>query len=226
MPSAIHLWTWDARPFPVFPAADRRLERRRQLGDRPLAHRPARRRRRSTRWSPRSCRCRRRPGSTPARSARGGRLCGRPADVAARRDRAAGAGLCLRCRRRTAKCCVFSQRGGAPVIELDRGRSGAARGQQRTGATDAYAGDASCRAKSRSRFTDAATDYRRRRRRARAVWSARAAQRHADLAIVTNDSGSRGAPKSGCRICGPAAKAPSSRCRRAGLRLALATLRA
>ena len=35
-------WTWDARPYPGVPGAQRRLDRRRQLAARPLAERPAR----------------------------------------------------------------------------------------------------------------------------------------------------------------------------------------
>ena len=41
-PGHVFVWAWDARPFPAFPDFDRRLGRRRQLGDRPLDHRPAR----------------------------------------------------------------------------------------------------------------------------------------------------------------------------------------
>ena len=40
----IHLWTWDARPYPVFPAATDVWSDGGELGDRALADRPARRR--------------------------------------------------------------------------------------------------------------------------------------------------------------------------------------
>ena len=69
-------------------------------------------------------------------------------------------------------------------------------------------------------FTDAGADYRRsavdlappgRRRGAR-----RACRPCASSPTTPRPSG---APKSGCRICGPAARAPSSRCRRAALAL-------
>ncbi len=33
-PETIHLWTWDARPYPVFPGRGRHLGRRAELGDR------------------------------------------------------------------------------------------------------------------------------------------------------------------------------------------------
>ncbi len=40
-PARIHVWCWDARPFPAFPTQSA-TGRRRQLGDRPLAERAAR----------------------------------------------------------------------------------------------------------------------------------------------------------------------------------------
>ena len=148
----------------------RRLERRRQLGDRPLAHRPARLARRSTRWSPRS--------STDAgidglrcRGARRGarRLCDRPADVAARGDRAARARLCVRRGRGGRRARVPSARRRAGRRAW-RGRSGAA-GRRRAVAPDARAGN-------RTAARGLARLHRRRRRlsprcgRARAAWSA------------------------------------------------------
>ena len=41
-PAHLHLWAWDARPYPYFPDLHRRLVGRRELGARALAERPAR----------------------------------------------------------------------------------------------------------------------------------------------------------------------------------------
>ena len=41
-PAHLHLWAWDARPYPYFPDLHRRVVGRRELGARALAERPAR----------------------------------------------------------------------------------------------------------------------------------------------------------------------------------------
>ncbi len=95
-PSTIHLWAWDARPYPVFPAATEVWGDAAKLGGRPLAYRTARlgAARRPGRHHPEGRRHHRRR----LRRAQGQRrrLCDRAADGAARGDRAVGARLCLR----------------------------------------------------------------------------------------------------------------------------------
>ena len=226
-PSGIHLWTWDARPYPVFPAATRRVERRGQLGDRPLADGPARQRRRSMRWlSTILADSRRRPAyDVSRRSARG-----RTATSSTGRwrrapmHRAAGARLCLRCVRAGRRVCAFAawRRAGD---RIDRGRSGSAGGSA-AGAIDAHAGNRTA-ARSDDRIYRHRSRLSPRARPPRGGWSA--ARRSARMPTSPLSPTTRrpsAAPKSGCRICGPGARAQTSRCRRAGLRSALATLRA
>ena len=103
----------------------------------------------------------------------------------------------------------FRQRGGAPVARARRGRSGAA-GRRRAGAADAHAGKRSA-ARGHASASPISAPTISARRRPRAGWSAaRRARAHADLA--DGDQRQRrpsGARKSGCRICGPGARAPN-----------------
>ena len=98
----------------------RRLERRRQLGDRALADRPARRGAagRADRGDPGPMSAS--TISTSSALRRGARrLRDRPADVGARRDRTAGAAYAFDAAEADGKL-VFRPRGGAPVTELAR----------------------------------------------------------------------------------------------------------
>ena len=91
-------WTWDARPYPAFPARERRLDRRRQLAARALAERPARlglaRRAGARALPPR--RAARRPDRRLGARGRRARLPDLGARKPARLDRAARAAVRLR----------------------------------------------------------------------------------------------------------------------------------
>ena len=202
---------------------DRRLERRRQLGDRALAHRPARRARRSTRWSRAILdRRRRRAASMPRRSGEGpDGYRDRPADVAARRDRAAALAYAFDAAEQ-AGVLAFRPRGGAPVAELTEDDL-VLPDDARAVPPDARAGDrTAARGLARLHRRPAPTTAARRRRRA--AWSA--ARRGSRMPISPSSPMTRrpsAAPTSGCRICGRAARARTSRCRRASSRWRRAT---
>ena len=93
----IHVYAWDARPYPGLPRRHRRLGRRRQLAPRPLAHRPHRQRAAGRHRRAPSSPTTASPPTTPAAldgTARRPRH--RPRDVRARGAAAARARLLLR----------------------------------------------------------------------------------------------------------------------------------
>ena len=202
-----------------FPAATDVWSDGRELGDRALAHRPARLGAARWRWSARSSPMPASPMSTAARSARA-----RTATWSTGRWRRAP------CIEPLALAYAFdaTEQDGHAAFRparrragrrIDRRRSGAA-GRQRAGASDRARRKPSCRARSRIGFTDVGADYQRARRDLAPAGRRLGAQRACRPGRGHQRRRRRSAaPKSGCRICGPGAKARSLLCRRAGSRL-------
>ena len=123
-PDNVFVWAWDARPFPGLSRFRHRVGGRRQLGDRPLDHRPDRGR--AARPADRRASCSdfgfADPGPIPVDGFVDGYVIDRP-DVGARRARAAAAPVRRRCGGARRRASRGSGRGGRAVAAPDEGRS-------------------------------------------------------------------------------------------------------